>query len=249
MVINECYTLLCENGMRGIQFFPDITEIFVLMFADDIALIADTVIGLQRQLNLLSKFCNSSKLRVNISKTKILVFKRGGQLSNREHWSYSGQDIEIVNGFSYVGLLFTCRLSLYRMAEETSSKAKKALIHVMHCLRRYKCLPYKTFFKFFDSKIMPIILYGSEIWGLMRPKCIELLHVYACKRFLCVNQNTCNDAILGDVGRYPMYIYAFIRCVKYWIRILGMPGHRYVKLCYERMRHYDNIGYKIGLLK
>ena len=32
---------------------PNLTEICLLMFADDIALIADTVVGLQRQLNIL----------------------------------------------------------------------------------------------------------------------------------------------------------------------------------------------------
>ena len=43
---------------------------------------------------------------------------------------------------------------------------------------------------------------------------------------------SCTDAILGDLGRYPMYICAVKRCLKYWLRLLKMPGHR-----------YDNIGY------
>ena len=50
------------------------TETFLLMYADDIALISDTIIGLQRQLNLLADFCDRFKLRVNGLKTKILVF-------------------------------------------------------------------------------------------------------------------------------------------------------------------------------
>jgi hypothetical protein len=64
--------------IRGIQLFPDIVELFLLMFADDIALISDTIVGLQKQLNLLQQFCISSKFVVNIEKTKVLVFKRGG---------------------------------------------------------------------------------------------------------------------------------------------------------------------------
>ena len=83
LLINELYTKLSENDIRGIQLFPDIVEIFLLMFADDIALISDTVIGLQMQLNCLHQFCITSKLVVNIDKTKVLVFKRGGQLARR----------------------------------------------------------------------------------------------------------------------------------------------------------------------
>ena len=48
------------------------------MYADDIAFISDTVIGLQRQLNLLAEFCDRFKLNGNELKTKVLVFKNGG---------------------------------------------------------------------------------------------------------------------------------------------------------------------------
>ena len=51
------------------------------MFADDIALIADTLVGLQRQLKRLYDFCQRSKVVVNITKTKIMVFERGGALA------------------------------------------------------------------------------------------------------------------------------------------------------------------------
>lgn len=102
----------------------------------------------------------------------------------------------------------------------------------------------RTFFKLFDSKIAPIMLYGSELWALKQVKCLETLHLYACKRFLNVKPKACNDSILGDLGRFPMYIYAFRRCMKYWLRVLSMPGHRYVKLCYDMLVYYDTIGHK-----
>lgn len=64
MFINELYTLLSQNNTRGKQLFPDTCtiEIFVLMFADDIAQLADTIVGLEKQLNVLKTFCTTSKL-------------------------------------------------------------------------------------------------------------------------------------------------------------------------------------------
>ena len=35
--------------LKGIQLLPDLVELFILLFADDIALLSDTIIGLQRQ--------------------------------------------------------------------------------------------------------------------------------------------------------------------------------------------------------
>lgn len=243
MFINELYSTLCDNNIRGIQLFPDIVEIFILMFADDIALIADTVVGLQKQLNILYQFCSKSKLVVNITKTKILVFKRGGQLARREKWTYNGSQLDIVNGFTYVGIYFSNRLSMYKMAEAMSIKAKKVLICILNSFQHVPCLPFNTFFKIFDSKIASVMLYGSELWGLKKPHCIESLQIYACKRFLNVNKTACNDAILGDTGRFPMSVYSSKRCIKYWVRLLNLPRHRYPRLCYEMLMYYDNLGY------
>ena len=50
--MNELTKLIENSDIRGIQLFPDIKEIFLLLFADDIALISDTIKGLQSQLNL-----------------------------------------------------------------------------------------------------------------------------------------------------------------------------------------------------
>jgi len=115
MFIDEFYTLLCDCDVRGIQLLPNLTEIFLLMFADDIASIADTVVGLQRQLNILYDFCQRSKLVVNITKTKKMVFKRGGVLARSEKWTFNNCKIEVVNGFTYIGLFFTNRLSMYQI--------------------------------------------------------------------------------------------------------------------------------------
>ena len=79
--------------------------------------------------------------------------------------------------------------------------------------------------------------------GLETFSSIESIQILACKRFLNVSPKACNDAILGDLGRLPMHIYSSKRCIKYWIRLLSMPRHRYIRLCYEMLMHYDNIGH------
>ena len=55
--INELSTKLHTCGRRDIQLFPDLVEIFCLLFADDIALISDSVIGLQCLFDNLSSHC------------------------------------------------------------------------------------------------------------------------------------------------------------------------------------------------
>ena len=61
LFINELTELIEHSGLKGIQLLPDLVELFILLFADDIALLSDTVIGLQRQFYLLTDFCKEKK--------------------------------------------------------------------------------------------------------------------------------------------------------------------------------------------
>ena len=65
--------------------------------------------------------------------------------------------------------------------------------------------------------------------GIEQFESIERLQYYACKRFMNVTLKASSFGGLGDCGRYPLYITTFKQVIKYWIKILRMPSHRYVK--------------------
>ena len=70
--------------MTGFLYPPDVADIFCLMYADDIANCAETSVRLQRQVNLIGEFCDSRDMKVNLNKTKIIVFRNGGPLRDYE---------------------------------------------------------------------------------------------------------------------------------------------------------------------
>lgn len=55
-------------------------------------------------LDTLYSYCNDWKLFVNVSKTKIVVFKKSGRLNQNVNWSFIDEDIEVVNQFTYLNL-------------------------------------------------------------------------------------------------------------------------------------------------
>jgi len=63
-------------------------------------------------------------------------------------------------------------------------------------------------------------LYSAEIWGYKMYEQIEHVHLFACKRFLHVRNKTLNDAVYRELGRYPLFIPATVRFVKYWLKLL-----------------------------
>ena len=49
LFIDELANVIMQRGKHGIQLIPDLVEIFILLFADDVILVSDTVCGLQNQ--------------------------------------------------------------------------------------------------------------------------------------------------------------------------------------------------------
>jgi len=49
------------------------------LYADDIVILSESETGLQNGLDLLECYCDRWKLKVNISKTKAMLFKKGGR--------------------------------------------------------------------------------------------------------------------------------------------------------------------------
>ena len=65
-----------KTGGHGIQLFPDVSEILMLLFANDLVLIADSPYELQIKLNVLNDISQRLGLVVNFEKSKIVVFSQ-----------------------------------------------------------------------------------------------------------------------------------------------------------------------------
>ena len=84
LFINELALEIMQKGRHGLTLTPDVLEIFILLFADDIVLMSETVVGLQVQLNNLHNAATKLELKVNLDKSNIIVFRKGGIWQRRK---------------------------------------------------------------------------------------------------------------------------------------------------------------------
>ena len=68
-----------------------------MLFADDISLMSDTPRGLQHAIDVLNAKAAQYGLKININKTKVIVFRKGGFLNKDEKWVLNGERVEVVN--------------------------------------------------------------------------------------------------------------------------------------------------------
>ena len=233
LLITEVANAVNLNGKHGFQFLPGLRELFLLLFADDIVLFSLTPGGLQNQLDNLSRASDGLGLTVNLEKTKIMVFRKGGYLSRREKWFLKGRNIEVVNSYKYLGFTFTTKMSFEVGLEDCCRRAKSKVAEIFKTMWALGRFEMGIFFKLFDAQVKPMLLYAAEVWGMCEFEMIESVHMFACKRLLNVSNKTPNTMIYGETGRHPLYADSMARSLNYWFRLQKVANSRFPGQAYR----------------
>ena len=56
----------------------------------------------------------------------------------------------------------------------------------------------------FDKIVLPILLYGAEMWGYEYYESIDTVQNTFYRRILGVGLSTPNQGIMGEIGKYPV---------------------------------------------
>lgn len=182
----------------------DVCKIFLLLFADDLVLLAETKIELQRLLNKLKEFCTTWNLQVNLNKTNVIVFRNGGYLRRYEKWFYGDTKLKVVTYYKYLGLVLSSRLSWYMCQKTLAEQASKAVFSLKSNLKKFGPLLANLLLKIFDTKIMPILTYAAEIWFSHESLDVEKIHHDFCKYILRIPKRSPNIFARGELGRHTI---------------------------------------------
>lgn len=102
-----------------------INETLLFLYADDLIIFANNYVDLKRKLKILGEYGEAFNLPVNISKTKVIAFRKGGPLPAVNHnFELNGDDIEIVSKYVYLGVKFTTSGLGWAPARVAVGKAK-----------------------------------------------------------------------------------------------------------------------------
>ena len=210
---NAFINSLCDEiDLNGISLFS-------IMYADDTVLFSESAAGLQKMLDTLSGYCNEWDLKVNIQKTKVLVFRNGGKVKATNKWFYDGSELEIVDSFNYLGLTLYFNGKFTKSQCIIAEQSRKCMFQILKTCNNLS-LNIETKLRVFDTYVTSVLNYGSEIWGFHPGKDIEKVHVDFCKRVLHVKKCTPSYMVYCELGRVPMYNSRLLKIVKYWLKII-----------------------------
>ena len=76
LLINGLANEIVLKGKHGITLSPDILQILIMLFADDVVLLSNTIVDLQQQLNVLRDTAKRLHLVVNFEKSQVVYLEK-----------------------------------------------------------------------------------------------------------------------------------------------------------------------------
>lgn len=138
----------------------------LLLFADDVILLADSKHDLQKLLDAVFEYSQMWRFRWNCSKSKVLCF--GSRKAQKLHYFLGFQELQVVKSFKYLGVDLQDNLSWTMTKNRFLNKAKSRIPLVTKAV--IEDLSIKTGEKLWESMIRPVLEYaaGEEETGSKR---------------------------------------------------------------------------------
>ena len=220
------------NALRCGVDIDDI-NLAILLFADDIALIAPDAQSLQSMLNVVHTWCKKWRLTVNRDKTKIVHFRP--QATPRANFRFTCGDIELdyETKYRYLGLWLDEHLNFKHSVNELCKSASRALGALYSKFIYAGGMTYNVFNKLYKSVVEPVLYYAAGIWGTANFPKVNTIQNRAARLYLGTAKNASNIATRGDMGWSSCLHKQYIEVFRLYFRLLNSPDSRLLHIVHE----------------
>lgn len=205
----------------------------VLLYADDLVLLADSASQLQSMIDALHDYCHKWCLNINLTKSKVVVFRSGTRISSNLAWFYGNEQIEIVNEYKYLGINLTYNLSYKKHLDAKLVSAKTAINASWLSYMHNPQIKLSNKMKIFDSAAKSIMFYGSQVWGYERYEQVEKLFRFFIKKILYLPKNTPNYMLHLETRLTTQFIQTLKLHFGYIAKVFNYPRSRLPRLLAE----------------
>jgi len=235
LCLNDLPNLLNNSEIPAITISD--TPIHCLLYADDIVVLADSAINLQKKINLLKNYFETNLLLINLKKSKIMVFKKkGGTLKHYEKWFWGNKKLDVVNEYRYLGVIFSSSGVFIKNAKSSLKKSNMAMNRLWSLFCNSGMSSMRIRFKLFDTIVKNALLYSSPIWALRYTDHLETLQSKFIKKILYLHPSTPHYILRLETSRPKIQSTIYKHTLILLTKLLVMPENRFPKLAYNHLK-------------
>ena len=151
----------CNNG-NGLPWV-DNEELDDLDFADDLAIVSDSIDKMQNKTSQLKDISERVGLFINTNKTKTMKIN----INDNATVNLENESLEEVDNFTYLGSVVSKNGGTEEDINERLKKAR-ASYGMLNKVWRSASINTKTKVRIFNAVVKSVLLYGSESWSLTK---------------------------------------------------------------------------------
>jgi exonuclease III len=145
------------------------TRVPLLMYADDVVMLASTVYELRRMNDIATQYAFKYRFRYNGEKSAVMVFNANKELRQRveaENWRLSGERVMIRKKYKYLGVDTTTNAASWRVhAQRIIKKATSRSRDLLWICGRDKGLRPRSAATLWTAVVRPVMEYAAELWA------------------------------------------------------------------------------------
>ena len=201
----------------------------ILLYADDIVLLASQETDLQFLLNIVENWCRKWRLEVNLAKTNVMHVRNARRPQSKFMFLFNCRTVNYCKSYKYLGSTLDEFLNFDNTAEIQAEAAGRALGALITKTIKNGGFPFSIYSMLFESTVCSVSDYGAEIWGFESRDAISKLHLRAARCFLGLPKNATSAGVLSEMN-WPEPVYrAQVRMVRQYFRIVKMDETRLTK--------------------
>ena len=239
-VLFSMYLNDLATGIKALDCGVDIDAIklAILLYADDIVLIAPDEMCLQKMLDFVSDWCKKWRMAINSDKTQVVHFRPHQSNITETVFHFSNIDLKTVPRYKYLGVIFDEHLTFTDNAATLADSAVRALGEIRHKLKNLKECGYNSFDNLFKTCVLSIADYSAGIWGTKIFPKNEQVQYRAARYFMGVHRFAPIEALLGDMGWSTSKTRHNCLILRYWNRLCKLDESRITRLVFDWDRRY-----------
>ena len=241
--LNERYDGLTKISSSILNELNIYFKIFCLLYADDTLVLAESATQLQNALNGLHAYCNMWSLKVNIEKTKVVIFSRG-KIRKYKTFKFGENSIDVVSDYVYLGTTFNYNGKFNKAKSKQVLQARKATYSLLTKAKKLD-LATDVFTELFERLVIPILLYGSEVWGYECSKQLEVMYNKVMRSFLKLHKTTPMCMVKGELDLKDISEYIENRMLNFWYNVATGEENKISSILYKWVKIlYDQNSFK-----
>ena len=217
----------------------------LLLYADDIVLLAETEEDMQSLLLIVQNWCQKWRLEVNLEKTNILHVRNKRKPQSRFMFLFNCRPVPYCQDYKYLGCtineFFDYSFTVNKLVE-SASRALGALITKM---AKNKGFPYAIFSKLYETCVSSISMYGGEVFGYAHYDSLLRLQLRAARSFLGIPKNIASYGIVSELDWLLPNYQTQVKMIRFLGRLFRIPSTRLLHKIFQwDLNMNENVGLK-----